>query len=279
MKRIASKKLSLNIQIMRYISAIIFFLAGLSACVNNHNNSKYSLVWSDEFDKSSLVDSTKWSYDTHGNAWGWGNRELQWYTGDIQNAEIKDGFLHVRAIKASTNGKPYSSARIITKGKGDWLYGKVEVRAKVPGARGIWPAIWMLSSESSYGEWPASGEIDIMEHVGYMPDSVFASTHCQKYYFKIGTQKTKGIYLPSCDKEFHTYTMEWDSMQISMYCDTIKYFNFKNEHKTYQEWPFNKPFYLILNVAVGGDWGGVQGVDSSAFPQEMVVDYVRVFQK
>ena len=264
---------------MRYLGAVVFVLAGLSACVNSQNayNAK---VWSDEFDVNGLVDSTKWSYDTTGNAWGWGNDELQYYTSkNIKNSEVKNGFLHLKAIKESINGKDYSSARLITKGKGEWLYGRAEIRAKVPGGRGIWPAIWMLSTENSYGEWPASGEVDIMEHVGYIQDSVYASTHCQKYYFKIGTQKTKGLSVPDCAENFHTYAMEWDPEEIRMYCDTTKYFAFKNEHKTFQEWPFDKPFYLILNVAVGGAWGGVKGVDSLAFPQEMIVDYVRFYQR
>lgn len=262
--------------------ATILLIPLMFACIRNSKISKsdYKLVWSDDFNINGLVDSTKWSYDTVGNSWGWGNDELQWYTAKkTKNAEVIDGFLYIRAVKEKTNGKEYSSARIITKGKGDWLYGKVEVRAKVPGCRGIWPAIWMLSSDNSYGTWPASGEIDIMEHVGYIPDSVYASTHCQKYYFKIGTQKTKGFYIPDCDKGFHTYTMEWDPEQISIFCDDTKYFNFKNEHKTFQEWPFDKSFYLILNVAVGGAWGGVKGVDTTSFPQTMIVDYVKVYQK
>jgi len=268
---------------MRYAIILpILAFAALSACNNNHNANKsdYRMVWNDEFDVNGLPDSNKWSYDTSGNSWGWGNEEAQWYNaGNIKNTEVKDGFLYISAIKEPTNGKDFSSGRIISKGKGDWLYGRAEIRAKVPGSRGIWPAIWMLSSDNSYGIWPASGEIDIMEHVGFVPDTVYASTHCQSYYFKIGTQKTKGIYLPNCDNEFHTYAMEWDSEEISMYCDTIKYFTFKNEHKSFKEWPFNKPFYLILNVAVGGTWGAVQGIDSTAYPQEMIVDYVRFFQK
>ncbi len=240
----------------------------------------YRLVWSDEFEVNGLVDSAKWSYDTTGNSWGWGNNELQYYTAyEGKNAEVVNGFLHIRAIRENAGGKDYSSARLITRHKGDWLYGRVEVRAKLPGSRGIWPAIWMLPTDNFYGIWPASGEIDIMEHVGYMPDSVFASTHCQSYYFKLGTQKTRGLYLPACTSGFHTYSVEWDAEQISISCDDTKYFCFKNEHKTFAEWPFDKPFYLILNVAVGGDWGGVMGVDTTAFPQEMVVDYVRVYQK
>jgi len=273
-------EMNLNMKIKLTIA--LFILVGLSACNNNQNsnNTQYNLVWSDEFNVNGLVDSTKWSYDTSGNQWGWGNKEQQWYTANcIKNAEVKDGFLYLRALKEPINGKEFSSARIITKGKGDWLYGKVDIRAKVPGARGLWPAIWMLSSDNYYGIWPGSGEIDIMEHVGYIPDSIYGSTHCQKYYFKIGTQKTKGYSVPDCDTTFHTYSMEWDPEQIRIFCDDIKYFNFKNENKTFQEWPFDKRFYLILNVAVGGTWGGVKGVDTNAFPQEMVIDYVKIYQK
>jgi hypothetical protein len=172
----------------------------------------YRLVWSDEFEVNGLVDSAKWSYDTTGNSWGWGNNELQYYTAyEGKNAEVVNGFLHIRAIRENAGGKDYSSARLITRHKGDWLYGRVEVRAKLPGSRGIWPAIWMLPTDNFYGIWPASGEIDIMEHVGYMPDSVFASTHCQSYYFKLGTQKTRGLYLPPAPAVF-TPT-RWSGMQ------------------------------------------------------------------
>jgi beta-glucanase (GH16 family) len=261
---------------------IVFASVVLSACVNGSDvsNSGYKMVWNDEFDVNGLPDSNKWSYDTTANAWGWGNCELQWYTtNNTKNTYIKDGYLHIVAIKEKTGSRNFSSGRLITRDKAEWLYGRAEVRAKMPAARGTWPAIWMLPADSVYGGWPASGEIDIIEHVGYLPDSIYASTHCQSYYFKIGTQKTKGLYMPDCTQKFHTYVMEWSPEEISMYCDSIKYFNFKNEHKTYKEWPFDKSFYMILNLAVGGSWGGVQGVDSSAFPQEMVVDYVRIFQK
>jgi len=256
-------------------------LMAFTACnTKNVKQDGYKLVWSDEFGTNGLVDSTKWAYDTAGNSWGWGNNEAQWYTADsIKNAVIKDGYLHITARKELTMGKQYSSARIRTKGKADWLYGRFEINAKVPGTRGMWPAIWMLSTDNTYGGWPSSGEIDIMEHVGYIPDTIFASTHCESYYFKIGTQKTKPIVIPDCTTAFHTYTLEWDPEEIRMYVDTTQYFSFKNEHNTYKEWPFDKPFNLIMNVAVGGDWGGVMGIDTTAFPQEMVVDYVRVYQK
>jgi beta-glucanase (GH16 family) len=138
------------------------------ACSSNKGGSR-KLVWSDEFDKPGLPDDSKWSFDTNGNASGWGNNEWQYYTAKkIENAVVEDGMLHIKAITESISDKQYSSARLVTKGKGDWLYGRIEVRAKLPGARGIWPAIWMLPTDWTYGGWPKSGEIDIMEHVGYI---------------------------------------------------------------------------------------------------------------
>jgi beta-glucanase (GH16 family) len=241
---------------------------------------KYTEVWTDEFNNEGLPDPSKWSYDTAGNATGWGNNEWQHYTsGRIENAYVKDGMLHIQAIKEPTADKQYSSARLITKGKGDWLYGRVEVRAKLPGTRGIWPAIWMLPTEWAYGGWPRSGEIDIMEHVGYMPDSVFASVHTKSYNHVIGTQRTKGIYLPDLHEQFHVYGLEWDSTRITMTVDGNAYFSFDRESENPDVWPFNKKFHLLLNVAVGGNWGAVQGVDTTGFPQEMVVDYVKIYQK
>ena len=132
--------------------------------------SVYQLVWSDEFDYNGLPDAKKWSYDTNGNSNGWGNNEAQFYTKErIQNAEVKGGFLSINAIREDVEGKKYSSARLITKSKGDWLYGRMDIRAKLPDGRGMWPAIWMLPTDWEYGGWPASGEIDIMENVGYDP--------------------------------------------------------------------------------------------------------------
>jgi beta-glucanase (GH16 family) len=238
-----------------------------------------SLVWADEFDKPGLPDPSKWSYDTAGNASGWGNNEWQFYTAaDPDNAMVRDGCLHIRAIREKAGGKNFTSARLITKGKGDWLYGRVEVRAKLPGARGIWPAIWMLPTDWEYGGWPESGEIDIMEHVGFMPDSVFAAVHTKSYNHLIGTHPVKGRFLENIHDGFHVYSLEWNTQEIRMYADDIHYFTFKKEPSGPDAWPFDKRFHLLLNVAVGGNWGAMKGVNEKAFPQEMVVDYVRVRQ-
>ncbi len=237
------------------------------------------LVWSDEFEGTGLPDPSKWSYDTIGNEYGWGNNEWQHYTVNrTANANVKDGMLHITAVKEKIAGRKFSSARLITKGKGDWLYGRVEVRAKLPGIRGIWPAIWMLPTDWEYGGWPESGEIDIMEHVGYMPDSVFASIHTKKYNHVIRTQRTRGIFFNDLHDNFLIYAMEWDQDEIRIFADDVHYFTYRKESDNPDVWPFNKRFHLLLNVAVGGNWGAVKGVNRRGFPQEMIVDYVRVYQ-
>lgn len=239
----------------------------------------YELVWSDEFDYTGLPDSRKWGYDTDGNATGWGNNELQYYTNArLKNAEVKDGFLYINAIKEDFEGKKYTSARLVTRTKGDWLYGKVEVRAKLPNGTGMWPAIWMLPTDWAYGNWPASGEIDIMENVGYDPYKIVASAHTQSYNHVQGTQKNSTITIPDCYTEFHNYILEWDASEYRVYVDSSLYFTFKNEGSGFKVWPFDKRFHLLLNVAVGGNWGGQKGVDDSIFPRSMIVDYVRVYQ-
>jgi len=178
---------------------------------NPDNGRTKTIVWSDEFDYAGLPDANRWTYDTEGNSTGWGNNESQYYTnGRPENVEVRDGFLTITAIKEEYEGFHYTSARLRTKGKGDWLYGRFEIRARLPDGRGMWPAIWMLPTDWAYGGWPESGEIDIMENVGYDP--------------------------------------------------------------------FDKRFHLLLNVAVGGNWGGAQGVDDTIFPRRMMVDYVRVYQ-
>ena len=235
------------------------------------------LVWADEFNRTGLPDSSKWGYAVGGS--GWGNNELQYYTSERkENAWVENGHLIISARKENYKEKQYSSARMITKGRGDWKYGRVEVKARLPKGRGIWPAIWMLPTKSAYGGWPKSGEIDIMEFVGYMPDSLFGSIHTGLYNHTIGTQRTKGIVLKDLSTTFHVYAIEWTEEKISFLIDGKQYYEFKNEHTGPGAWPFDQEFHLILNIAVGGNWGGKYGVDDSIFPQTMEVDYVRVYQ-
>lgn len=167
---------------------------------------------------------------------------------------------------------------MVTKNKGDILYGRIEVKAKVPAGRGTWPAIWMLPTDWEYGGWPTSGEIDIMEHVGYDPDVIHITTHCEAYYFKINTQKTAVKKIENATTEFHLYRVDWTPQSIQGYIDDQLIFTVENEGSGYKTWPFDKRFHLILNVAVGGDWGGAKGVDDSVFPASMQVDYVRFYK-
>lgn len=245
----------------------------------NPNTGEKVLVWSDEFNYSGLPDASKWNFDTDGNSSGWGNNELQYYTASrLKNAEVKDGFLYITAHKEDYEGFDYTSARLRTRGKGDWLYGRVEVKAKIPDGRGMWPAIWMLSTDWEYGGWPASGEIDIMENVGWDPNIIHASVHTESYNHILGTQKSSQKTVSTCYTDFHVYALEWELKELRGYVDDNHYFTFRNEGTGYKVWPFDKRFHLLLNVAVGGNWGGVQGVDNSIFPRTMVIDYVRVYQ-
>ena len=161
---------------------------------------------------------------------------------------------------------------------GDWKYGRIEVRARIPKTVGSWAAIWMLPTDTQYGGWPASGEIDIMENVGFIPDTIYSTLHTTAFNGMIGTQKTAGLATEKDAQQFHQYAMDWYPDHIDFWIDNTLYHQFKNEHKTTAEWPFDRLFHLILNVAVGGNWGGKNGVNEKDWPQQMLVDYVRVYK-
>lgn len=240
----------------------------------------WQLVWSDDFTTNGLPSTARWGYQTGGS--GWGNDEKQYYYADRpENCRVENGMLIIEARKDNFEGHTYTSARLVSQGKGDWTYGRFEIRAKLPAGRGTWPAIWMMPTVSTYGSggWPDNGEIDIMEHVGYDMGTIHASIHSLKYNHKINTQKTATLPVRDVAAKFHTYILEWDESQIKAWVDTTLYFTAANEGKGWEYWPFDKSFYLILNIAVGGSWGGAQGIDDTIFPQQMVVDYVRVYQK
>lgn len=240
----------------------------------------WKLVWNEEFDKDGLPDPNKWSYDTVGNAWKWGNNEAQYYTANCpQNAYVENGTLKIVALKEEVGGSSYTSARLITKGKGDWLYGRFEIRAKLPTGLGTWPAIWMLPTDWEYGGWPASGEIDIMENVGFDPDTIVASAHTKSYNHVMHTERNARTECKTCYTDFHDYVLEWDESEYRVYLDDKLYFTYKNDGTGADAWPFDKRFHLLLNVAIGGNWGGAKGIDDTKFPHTMEVDYVRVYQK
>jgi len=237
----------------------------------------YKLIWSDEFDVAGLPDASKWGYDVGGN--GWGNNELEYYTnGRTENARVENGNLVIEARKESFNGKNYTSARLLTKNKAAWTYGKLEIRAKIPRGKGIWPAIWTLSANEPL-VWPDDGELDIMESVGFTPNVIYGTAHNKSYNGANGLQKGGNISIASAQDSFHVYKIEWTSKQVDWYVDDNKYFTYADPGMGFTAWPYYKDFFMILNVAVGGNWGGSQGVDDSIFPQQMLVDYVRVYQR
>jgi beta-glucanase (GH16 family) len=280
--------------IHKFISTFIIFILLLSGCsaaekketvpqhITSSDDQSMELVWNDEFDYTGLPDETKWFYDIGGS--GWGNNESQYYTFQrLENAKVEDGKLIITAIKEDFEGKAYTSARLNTKQKEDWTFGRFEIRAKLPSGTGTWPAIWMLPISIEYGSWPRSGEIDIMEYVGFDMGNVHGTVHSAKYYHGNGTQKGGSIMVPDADTAFHTYAIEWSAEKIEWFLDGESYFSVIYEEADkgdngWQAWPFDHPFYLIMNIAVGGNWGGQEGIDDSIFPQTMEVDYVRVYQ-
>ena len=238
----------------------------------------YRLVWSDEFDTAGLPDSSKWVYDTGMNKQGWHNREKQYYSAArAENAETREGKLVITARKEQMTtapdwgGQAYTSARLLTAGKQDWTYGFFEIRAKLPCGKGTWPAIWMLGSQ---GDWPAGGELDIMEQIGNDPTRVFSTTHTSSG--SGGNGAGAATQVSDACSAFHTYQMLWTAQQISFGIDGKTHFVYKNAGTGKAQWPFDAPQFLILNIAIGGDLGGT--VDDSIFPVRMEVDYVRVYQ-
>lgn len=239
---------------------------------------KWEMVWNDEFDYQGLPDSTRWSFDTDGNAWEWGNYEQQWYTANrLENASVENGLLSIKAQKEDWETKQYTSARLRTLNKGDWKYGRIEVCAKMPKGKGTWAAIWMMPSEDKYGAWPKSGEIDIMEQVGSHPDTIFSTVHTGAFNHIINTQVGDTLPTLGATEKFHTYVLEWEEHELRSYVDDQLYFTFTNNGEGSDAWPFDQKFHLLLNLAIGGSLGGE--IDDSLLPHEYQIDYVRVYKK
>jgi beta-glucanase (GH16 family) len=250
---------------------VIVFTSG---CMNK---SAPRLIWNDDFNYTGAPDTTKWSYDLGGH--GWGNNELQYYTNNSKNVRVENGNLVIEARKDSLENRAYTSTRIVSKKKGDWLYGKIEVRAKLPKGKGTWPAIWMLSTDWKYGAWPASGEIDIMEHVGFDPEIVHGTIHTEAYNHIKQTQKEGKIIVSGAQEDFHIYAVEWRENKMDFLVDNKLYHTIVREPKDdYKGWPFDQKFHLLMNLAVGGNWGGSKGIDESIWPQRLEIDYVRVYE-
>jgi beta-glucanase (GH16 family) len=258
------------------------------------NAADWQLVWSDEFNEPGLPNAGRWAYEEGFVR----NNELQYYTrARLQNARAEGGFLILETRKekyrnarfdpAASSQSPrysqefadYTSASVTTRGIAEWQYGRVEVRARLPRGKGFWPAIWMLGVDREKVGWPACGEIDIMENVGFDPDTIHANIHTARYNHTKNTQKGASIKVDRPYESFHVYAVEWDRDRVEFFVDGKSYFSFSNERSGREAWPFDQPMYLILNVAFGGSWGGQEGIDDSTMPQSMAIDYVRVYQK
>ncbi len=283
----------MNGTVAPYIFLFSLAVASLSSCSKPEEvagcrfpeANELRLVWSDEFDGAAL-DTTKWSFDLGDGCQlgpdlcGWGNNELQYYTSREENIFVNDGLLTIRArreIPSYLGQHQYTSARIVTKYKGDWKYGKMDIRARMPIGQGLWPAIWMLPTDNAYGEWPRSGEIDIMEYLGHRPDEVLGTIHYGNdgwgYNSQYYTLEEGSFY-----NGFHEFTLWWSEDCILFQVDG-KDIGVPNTRSTVlpSTWPFDEYFHMILNVAVGGNLPGNPNA-STQFPQVMEVDYVRVYQ-
>lgn len=239
----------------------------MMSCTNER-----ALVWEENFD-GNLLNEEVWNFelgDGCPNLCGWGNNERQLYT--KKNHKIENGHLIITAQKKDSM---YSSTRITTKAKKEFQYGYIETRAKLPVGKGIWPAFWMLGSNISDVGWPMCGEIDILEYVGREPDMVFTSLHTKASHGN--TINTKKTTIPTIEEGFHIYAVDWMKEKMDFYVDKKLVYTFSPKDKTVEVWPFDQPFYFILNVAIGGNFGGPE-VDDTIFPQEFVIDYIRVYK-
>ena len=228
------------------------------------------LAWADEFDKDGLPDASKWVFDIGTGSNGWGNAELQYYTNRLQNVEVSNGTLKIRAVKESFQGSAYTSARMLTKGKYEFKYGRVEVRAKVPTGIGTWPAIWMMGGDISTVGWPACGEADIMEHRGSELNTITSALH---YPGRSGGNPVKATtVVPTATSAFHVYRFDWTATSLKFYVDDKLFHEVQNNSNI----PYNKDFFILLNLAMGGGFGGP--VDPAFTNATFEVDYVRVYR-
>jgi beta-glucanase (GH16 family) len=233
-----------------------------------------TLVWADEFDTPGAPDATIWDYEVGRVR----NKEAQYYTKDRrENARVEDGHLIIEARKEAFEGAEYTAASLHTKGKKPIQFGRIEVRAQIPTGRGMWPAIWTLGTNIKDVGWPKCGEIDILENVGFDPEGLHFNIHTKAFNHVTKTGKGKRISRPKPWEDFHVYAVEWTATDLTWFYDDEAVFTYANDGEGVDHWPFDAEQYLILNVAVGGGWGGQKGIDEAIFPQRMVVDYVRVY--
>lgn len=266
---------------------VVVLSAFLLACpiAQASNPPVWTLVWSDEFDgpSGSAVNPSKWSFDIGGN--GWGNNELETYTSRTANSHLEDGRLVIKVVKETLTGpdnitRHYTSARLLTKNKFSQAFGRFEARISIPQGQGIWPAFWLLGDNIGSAGWPNCGEIDIMENIGKEPSIVHGTFHGPGY--SGGSGITAGYTLPAGQKfsdDFHTFAVEWEPKVMRFYVDKFLYATRTlSDLPAGASWVFDHPFFIILNVAVGGDWPGNPDA-TTVFPQQMLVDYVRVYKR
>lgn len=261
-----------------FVFILIMALPVLSNCQTSSQSSPTvtkRLVWFDEFSVNGLPDSQKWSFEEGLLR----NKEAQYYTKNrVENARVENGNLIITAINEPFKTAQYTSASINTKGKYEFTKGRIEVKAKLPAGRGVWPAIWTLGTNISQVGWPACGEIDIMEFVGFEPNSVYANVHTKDYNHTKGTGRGGSIKFEKPSSDFHVYAVEWLNDRFDFYFDDKLYFSCLKKGEGVGEWPFDAPQYLLINLAIGGAWGGKQGIDDSIFPVEYIIDYVRIYE-
>jgi beta-glucanase (GH16 family) len=249
---------------------IIIILISVEFCVAQ--DLKRKLVWQEDFNGTTLNEKN-WNFETGNgcpNICGWGNNELQIYTN--KNHQVRNGKL---AIKAQLKDSIYTSTRITTKIKKEFQYVRIEAKAKLPLGKGLWPAIWMLGTNIDKVGWPMCGEIDILEYIGKEPNTIFTSLHTQDSHGNtINTKKTKNT---TIENGFHLYTMDWTKNKIDFFIDNILVYTFAPLVKNQNTWPYNQPFYIIINLAIGGNFGGPE-VDATIFPKEFLIDYIKVYQ-
>ena len=236
----------------------------------------YSLVWSDEFNEPE-INQDKWNFEIGTGSWGWGNGEHQYYTSRSQNAFIEDGKLIIQALYENYQGSNYTSARMTTKNKGDWLYGKIKARIKVPSAGGTWPAFWMMPTNSVYGGWPHSGEMDIMEHYGCNDGEVSATVHNTMYNWNGGIPPVSNLFNTTATTDFHEYEMEWTEDELKFYVDNQYIGSYYNQNNGHEQWPYDQEFFIILNLAIGSHFMPC-ATENEMLPQRYEIDYVRVYQ-
>ena len=259
---------------MKHLGSSLILLLALALFQGCAEKTQWDLVWSEEFEYSGSPASENWGYEI-----GYvRNNELQYYTDNPDNVRVDEGHCIITARLEAEDS--ITSASINTRGKKDFLFGRIEVRAQIPSALGSWPAIWMLGTNRSELGWPDCGEIDIMEHVGYDPDFIHANIHTGAYNHSIGTNKGNLIEIKDPWADFHIYAVEWFEDHMDFFLDDSLYFTFENDGAgNHDTWPFDKPHYLLLNLAYGGMWGGNMGVDTTLLPLEYKIDYVRYYKE